>query len=155
MFGEGRPILRLAWFEGVVVSLGAISGIVWTAESPSVPQEPTTLTLPVSASSFAWLVAFAHVAWLGWHIHTRQPKSLAFIVWVLLVACMLIWRPLFCAESTIWLSAATQMFAPILTALLLPLVAAIDTAAGWSCLPLLLWLGYRAVLILLLLAALI
>ncbi len=152
MTGTGRPILKLAWFEGMVVSLGASIGIVWASKSPVVPQRLSSLALPASATYFAWLLAFVLVGWLGWHIHMKRPKSMAFLVWILLVACMLIWRPLFCGANTIWLGTMTGISASLLATLLLPLVAAIDIAAGWICLPLLIWLGYRAVLIYLIVA---
>ncbi len=146
MTGSVRPFLGLAWFEGTVVALGAGVGIV--SQSPPVVLALVypPLDIPAGLFSFIWLVCFALVGWIGWHIHRQNPKSLAFVVWLALVASMLGWRLLYYALGAVWSGSATLLLATILSALLVPLLATANRAASWACLPLLFWLNYRFIL---------
>lgn len=140
----GRPFLRLALFEGFVVSLGAAIGIFSTPRSSPVVESFPLVVMSSTISAFAWLVAFGIVGWLGWCIHMPRPKPATLFVWSIVLAGMLLWRPLVFVAGAIWPGAMLLALASIASAFLVPLLAAFSLSASWVCMPLLFWLGYQA-----------
>jgi tryptophan-rich sensory protein len=139
----GRPILALAWFESLVVSLGAVGGIISPPRSLSLAPHSPLVVAPTTLDAFVWLLAFVLVAWLGWCVHLSRPRSVTALVWGVALVCMLVWRPLLYFAGAIWPGAIVLLLATSAMALLVPLVAAFSLAASWVCMPLLFWLGYE------------
>jgi tryptophan-rich sensory protein len=145
MTGTLRPILMLAWFEGVVVSLGAVSGIISAPGAFPFPDDWPLLIMPATLDTLGWLLAFVVFGWLGWRTHTRRPQGAAFTLWTVQFVLLLAWRPMVFLIHAIWPGTMTLIFALVASAFMMPLVASFSLAATWICLPLLLWLGYCSV----------
>jgi hypothetical protein len=143
--GQERRILTLAWFEGVVVSIGAAGGIISAPRSASIVQHFPLVAMPTALEAFASILAFGLVAWLGWCVHVYRPNGLTGLVWGVMLACMLAWRPLCFAAGAILPGAGVLALAVIAAALLVLLVAAFSRPAGWVCVSILIWLGCEAV----------
>ena len=143
--GSTRPYLVLAWFEGLVVSLGAAAGIVSTPHIGSATGDLLLFSPDSALDAFSWLLAYAIAGWLGWRIYTLRPQSRAMKVWVVMLACMLGWRPVFYFAGAGWPGAVFLALAAFATALLLPTLAVLGRAAAWTGAALLTWLGYCSV----------
>jgi len=144
MAGADLPNLKLVLFEGVVVSLGAASGIAF-APRLLLPGMPSfVLVIPSPVTALAWLLAFAIVGWLGWRIHIEKRRGLALAIWGVMFASLLAWRLFLYAFGAVWLGAAVLALAALLAAVLLPLVVSIGAGVAWTLLPLVLWLGYSS-----------
>lgn len=140
---RARSLIALAWFEGAVVSMGAISGIFSTRfDAIGLPSLPF-FTFPTSVRTLFWLVAYALLAWLGWRICMVARQRFACVVWFIVLAGMLAWRPLLTLAETIVPGMLALSVSAIAVALLIPLVASFSLAASWACLVLLFWLGSR------------
>ena len=137
-----------------MVSLGAVAGIVSQPNFVEFATGWVIRDLPVSLASFLWLMAFVLAGWLGWFIRMTTPRSAAFFVWLAMVLCMLVWRPVFSGTEPIWPGALMLVAATLFAAVLQSLLAAQSLVAGWICLPLLGWLAYRAVYVVVLTMAL-
>ncbi len=154
MAGADLPNLRLALFEGIVVSLGAASGIAFAPRLLPPGLLSFVPVMPSPLTALVWLMAFAIVGWLGWRIHIEKRRGLMLVVWSIMFASLLVWRLFLYACGAVWLGAAVLALAALLATVLLPLVVSIGAGTAWTLLPLVLWLGYSSSgLIYLLLAA--
>ncbi len=143
MVGADLPNLKLVLFVGIVVSLGAASGIVCAPRL--LPQQllPTPL-MPSPFTAVAWLAAFVIVGWLGWRIHVARRHGLTFVIWGVMFASLIAWRLFLFSFGVVWLGAAALALGALLAAALFPLVISIGIGTAWACVPLVLWVGYRS-----------
>lgn len=153
MAGADLPNLKLVLFVGIVVSLGAASGIAFAPRFLPSDLLPA-MVMPSPMTALVWLVAFAIVGWLGWRIHVDRRHGLALAIWGAMLASLLAWRLFLFTFGILWLGTAVLALGALLAAALLPLVVSIGAGAAWAFLPLVLWLGVSSVgLVLLMLAA--
>ncbi len=136
----------LAAFLAIVILPGALIGIAtapgaWYAALAKPPFNP-----PNWVFAPTWFVLYVLIAFAGWRIWMKAPRSTPMGAWAGQMALNWLWSPVFFTLHLVWLAVAIIAGLLALIACFIWTAKDMDRPAAWAFVPYLLWVSFATVL---------